>query len=111
MSTSTTTPPGLWFGRLAEPSPLTGYEPNALNEVSSDATPVVLPSRRCSLGTNADDLATALDASEACDRSDVGRLTSILVSQEREASAIPSSASFSHSHSSIGKPWREVNQC
>lgn len=36
--------------------------------------PIVLPSRRCSLKSNADDLATTL----ACDRSDVGRLFSPL---------------------------------
>ena len=27
-------PQGLWIGRMAEQSPLTGYEPNALVEVS-----------------------------------------------------------------------------
>ena len=105
MSTSTTSPPTGWlFGRLAEQSPLTGHEPDALNEVSSEAIPIVLPSRRCSLDTNADDLAVTLDGSEACDGSDTGRLTSPLSSQEREVSADPFVASFSHSHSSMGKP-------
>ena len=49
---------GLWFGRLAEQSPLTGYEPKALIEVSSEHTPVISLSRRGSLDTNVDDLAT-----------------------------------------------------
>ena len=68
MSPSTATPQGgLCFSRLAEQSPLTGDEPKSLVEVSSEYTPIVLPSRRCSLDTNADDLATTLDASEARD--------------------------------------------
>ena len=46
-----------------------------------------LPSRRCSLESNADDVATALGASEAGDRVDVGRLTSPLFLQEREVRA------------------------
>ena len=58
----------------------------------------------------ADDLATALDASEAGDRSDVGRLASPLFPQEREVSANTFGASFSHSHSSIEKSRRDVNQ-
>ena len=57
-------------------------------EVSSEHTPIILPSRRVSLDTNADDLVTTLDASEVCDKTDVGRLTSPL-SQEREVRAIP----------------------
>ena len=79
--------------------------------MSSEATLIILPSRRCSLETNADDLAVTPGGSEACDRSDMGRLTSPLFSQEREVSANPISASFSHSHSCIGKPRRDVNQC
>ena len=39
------------------------------------------------------------------------RLTSPLFSQESEVSANPFSASFSHSHSSIGQPRRDVNHC
>ena len=55
------------FGRFAERSPLTGYEPNAPLEVSSaDATtPMKFPSRHGSLESTCDDLATTLDASEA----------------------------------------------
>ena len=62
---------------------------------------MVLPSRRCSLESSDDDLATTLSASEA--RSDVGRLASPLFLLEREVSADPCSASFAHSRSSIEK--------
>ena len=73
-------------------------EPKSLIEVSSKYTPIVLPSRRCSLDMNVD------DASEACDISDVGRLSSPLFSQKREVSAIPFCVSCSRPHSSIGNP-------
>ena len=66
------------FGRFAEQSPLTGYEPTAPCEVSSEATPVMLPSRRCSLESTCNDLATTIDVSEAGERSDLGRLASPL---------------------------------
>ena len=90
MSPSTATlQGGSCIGRLAEQSPLTGYEPKSLIDVSREHTPIILPSRRGSLDTNVDDLATTLDASEVCDTTDVGRLTSPLFSQEREVSAIP----------------------
>ena len=66
---------------------ITGCEPNAPTEVSSEATPVVLHSRRCSLESTCDDLATTLDASEAGERSDLGWLASPLFPRERETSA------------------------
>ena len=41
------TPQGLLFGRVAEQSPLTDYEPNAPVEVSSaEVTTTLLPSRK-----------------------------------------------------------------
>ena len=64
------------FGRFAERSPFTGYEANAPIEVSSEAT-LVLVLSSIFLSTF-DDLATALDASEAGERSDLGRLASPL---------------------------------
>ena len=74
MCPSTATPQGgLSVGRLAEQSPLTGYEPKSLIEVRSESTPIVPPSRRCSLDTNVNDLATTLEASEVCQTWD-GRL-------------------------------------
>ena len=76
MSPSTATlQGGLCFGRLAEQSAFTGYGPKSLLEVSSEHTPIVLPSRRGSLDTNVDDIATTVDASEVCDTTDVGRRT------------------------------------
>ena len=63
--------------------------PNAPTEVSSEATPIVLHSRRCSLESTCDDLATTLDASEAGERSDLGWLASPLFPRERETSANP----------------------
>ena len=80
---------GLCFGRLAEQCPLAGHEPKSLIKVSSEHTPIILLSRRGSLDTNVDDLATAVDASETHDTTDAGRLTSPLFSQVREVSAIP----------------------
>ena len=41
--------------------------------MSSEATPVVVPSRRCSPESTCDDLATTLDASEAGEKSDMRR--------------------------------------
>ena len=99
---------GLCCGRLAEQSPLTGYEPKSLIEVSSEHPPVILPSRRGSLDTNVDDLVTTQDASEVCDTTDVGRFTSTLFSQEREVSAVAFSVSWSQTHSSIEKSRRDV---
>ena len=46
------------FDRLAEQSLLTGCEPKSLIEVSSEHTPINLPSRKGSIGTNLDNLAT-----------------------------------------------------
>ena len=74
---------GLRFGRLAEQSPLTGYEPESLIEVSSEHTPINLLSRKDSFDTNLDDLATTVDASEMLDTTDAGRLTSPLFSRVR----------------------------
>ena len=83
MSPSTATlQGGSCIGRLAEQSPLTGHGPKSLIEVNREHTPTILPSRRGSLDTNVDDLATTLDAFEGCDTTDVGRLTSPLFSQE-----------------------------
>ena len=91
------------FGRFAEQSPLTGYP----IEVSS-------ASRRDCLESSCDDLAATLVASETGERSDLGRLASPLILQERETSANPlgiylsstesSKASFSHLRTCIGKP-------
>ena len=64
-----------------------GYEPS-LSSKSAGNTVRLFSFVRGSLGTNVDDLATTLDASEVKDTTDVERLTSHLFSQEREASAV-----------------------
>ena len=71
------------FGRLAEQTPLTGYEPKSLIEV----IPINKPSRKGSLDTNLEDLATTSDASEVYNTKNIEQLTSPLFSQEREVSA------------------------
>ena len=65
---------GLCFGRVAEQSLLAGYEPKSLIEVSSEHTPINLPSSKGSPDTNLDDLATSVDASVKHDTTDVGRV-------------------------------------
>ena len=79
--TTSTPQTGLLFGRFAEQSPLAGHEPNAPVEVSStEATPIMLPSRKGSLGStynSGDDLATSPAASEVGERSDPGMLGSL----------------------------------
>ena len=59
-------------GRLAEQSPLTGYEPNATVEVSSaKVTPVLPPSRRasfCTVYDSGEDVITTLVSSEVDER-------------------------------------------
>ena len=100
---------GLCLGRLAEQSPLTGYEPKSLIEVISEHTPINLPSKQGSFDTNLDDLATTVDASEVYDTTDVGRLTSPLFSVEREVSANPFSVSCSQTDSSVERPMRDTD--
>ena len=69
----------LCFGRLSEKSILlTVYEPKSLIEISSEHTPIDLPSRKGSLDTNLDDLATTVDASDVHDTTEMGQLTSPL---------------------------------
>ena len=60
---------------------------------------------------NAYDLATTVDASEVCDTTDVGRLTSPLLSQEREISANPFGVLCSQTHTSVEKSRRDVELC
>ena len=71
-------------------------------------TPINLLSRKGSLDTNLDDLATTVDASEVYDITDMGRLTSPLISQERKVTANPFSVSRSQTHSSVEKFRRDV---
>ena len=81
---------GLLFGRLAEQSPLTGYEPKSLIEVSSEHTSNNFPSRKNSFNLEIDaTIATTVAASEITDAIEGRQLTSPLFSQEREVSANP----------------------
>ena len=87
--------------------PLTGYEPKSLIVVSSVHTPINLSSRRGSLDTNLDHLATTVDASETIDTTEVGQLTSPLFSQEREDN--PFSVCGSQAHLSVGGPMQNTD--
>ena len=74
----------------------------------SAANKLRLSSRGGSLNTNVDDLETTLDASEVYDTTDVGRLTSPLISQEREVSATLFGVSCSQTDSSVERSRRDV---
>ena len=81
------------FGRLAVQIPLTGYEPDAILNISS--TEVVLvhhaPRRTsfCSENNSGEDATSAPVSSEVDERQSIGRLASPLLMPKREASAIP----------------------
>ena len=89
---------GCCFRRLLEQSSLTMEGPS-LSPKSPKQTPTVLLSRRGSLDTDADDLATTLYASDVCDMTDVGRLTS-------PSFSLPFGVSCSQVHSSTEKSRR-----
>ena len=80
------------FGRLAIQCLLTGYEPNAIVEISrTDVTLMLLPSRRasfCSAYNSGEDATSGLVSSEVDERQSTGRLASPLFMQKREASVI-----------------------
>ena len=69
-------PQGPMFGRFAEQSPFTGYEPNAPVEVGgTDVTTVLLPSRKASIGStcnSGEDMVTTPAVSEVDERSTFG---------------------------------------
>ena len=105
-STTATPQGGLLFGRLAEQSPLTGYERKSLIEVSSEHTPIFLPSRKGTLDTN---LAIMVHASERINTTDGTVDSTTFFSQEREVSAISFSVSGSQTHSSVERPMRHTD--
>ena len=80
---------GLQFGRLVEPTPLTGYDPKTCIDVSSEQTPVSYLSRRNSVNTDYNDLTTTVAVSETPDMKEVGQSTSPLLLQEREETSNP----------------------
>ena len=69
-------PQGPMFGRFAEQSPFTGYEPNApVEDGSTDVTTVLLPSRKPSIGStynSGEDMVTTPAVSEVDERSTFG---------------------------------------
>ena len=81
------------FGRWTTQSPLTGYGPNVIVEISSTKIlPVHFPSRRtsfCSEDNSGEDVTTTPVSSEVHERRSIGRLTSPLLMQKRQASAVP----------------------
>ena len=81
------------LGRLAFQSPLTGYEPNAIVEVScTEATLVHHASRRtsfCSASNSGEDATMAPVSSEVDERQRIRRLPSPLLMHKRETIAIP----------------------
>ena len=83
---------GAFCGRVAEQSPITGYEPKDLTEISSEYTPINFPSRKNSFTTDIDDVPIVV-ASDITETIEVGQLTSPLFTQEREVSANPLGAS------------------
>ena len=73
--------------------PLTGYEPNATVEVSSaEVAPILPPSRRasfCSVYNSGEDVITTLVSSKSMRDKTWEMLASPLLTQKREASALP----------------------
>ena len=80
---------GLEFGRLVEPTPLTGNEPIRCIDVSSELTPINYSSRRNSFNTDYNDFTTTVAASETPDMKEVWQSISPLLFQEREVSSNP----------------------
>ena len=101
-------------------TPLANYESKSLIEVSSEHTPINRLSRKGSLNTNLDDLATTMDASEIINTTDVGQFTSPLFFQEREVLSHSVFLVLRHMErpmrdtvlfSSIGRPVRHDDSC
>ena len=84
---------GSLFGRVAEQSPITGYEPKDLIEISSEYTPTYFPSRNNSFTTDTDDVPNVV-VSDITETIEAGQLISPLFTQEREVSATSFGVSF-----------------
>ena len=80
-------------GRLAEQSPLTGYEPNATVEVSSaEVTLVLPPSRRasfCTVYNSGEDVTTTLVSSEVDERQNMGNVGFTAAHAEERSKCTP----------------------
>ena len=79
---------GVQFGRLAEQSPVTGFEADDPVEVCiREVTTMLSPSRRASIGSSynsGEDIATTRASSELDGRQNWGVLASPLFTKERE---------------------------
>ena len=73
---------------MAEQSPITGYEPKDMVEISIEYTPTNFPTWKNSFTTDIDDVPSAV-ASDITETIEAGQLTSPLFTQEREVSANP----------------------
>ena len=89
VSLASITSGGGCFGPVAEQSPLTGYEPNNLIEISSQHTPINFPSRRNIFSTDFNGVPTTA-ASDDTDTLDAG-MASPLFTQEREVNSLSGS--------------------
>ena len=76
---------GGWFGRMAEQSPLTGFEPKNLIEISSQHTPIDFLSRRNSFSTDFNDVST-IAASDDTDTLDAGMTSPVVHARKRDES-------------------------
>ena len=74
------------FGHMAEQSPLTGYEPNNLIEISSERTPINFPSKRNSSSTDFNDVPTTIAASGATDTLHAGMTSPLFYARKRSQS-------------------------
>ena len=83
---------GVPFGRLAEHSPIAGYEPNGLVEVgSTEATTTLSLSRGASVGSNCnsgEDTATTLASSEVEERPYLEMLAAPQITREKECGRV-----------------------
>ena len=86
-------------------SPLTGYEPNSLIEISCEYAPINFPSRRNSFTTDLNDVLTVA-ASDVTEIHDERHLTSSLSTQEREVTASSFSASV-HQHAAASSSQQQ----
>ena len=95
------------FGSVAMQRPLTGYEPNAIVEIScTEVAPLHFASRMrsfCSVYNSGEDATSAPVSSEVDEKQSIERLASPLLIQKREASAIPARIYPSAGHSSMSR--------
>ena len=111
---------GLLFGRMAEHSHLTGYEPKSLIEVSSEFSPINFPREKTASTQTSTISRPRLLHLKITDTKEAEQLTSLLFTQEREVSAnsfgvagsqqAPASGSKQQPASSnVVNPWQDID--